>query len=49
MCLYTNNPIPNVAENPIKVYKVLYKDRKEPNVYIFACQFGRVVNSSLKF
>jgi len=38
MCLYTNNPIPNVAEKPIKVYKLLDRDIKEPDVYQCICQ-----------
>ena len=42
MCLYTNNPIPNVAEKPIKVYKLLYNSREVPNVYLFICQGGIV-------
>lgn len=45
MCLFVENPIPNVAEKPIKVYKLLLHDkiRNQPDVYRFVCQ-GGVVN-----
>ena len=45
MCLFVENPIPNVAEKPIKVYKLLLNDkiRNQPDVYRFVCQ-GGVVN-----
>ena len=43
MCLFVSNPIPNVAEKPIKVYKLLNRDLNCPNVYHFICQ-GGVVN-----
>ena len=36
MCLFTDNSIPNVAEKPIKVYKLL--NRKEPDAYQCICQ-----------
>lgn len=45
MCLFTDNPIPNVAEKPIKVYKLLnrdYTDINKPDVYRFICQDGAV-------
>ena len=44
MCLFTNNPIPNVAEKPIKVYKLLNKNKdiNWTDVYYFICQNGTV-------
>lgn len=38
MCLFIDNPIPNVAKKTIKVYKLLNRDIKEPNVYRCICQ-----------
>lgn len=42
MCLFIDNPIPNVAEKPIKVYKLLYNSRIVPDTYLFICHFGTV-------
>ena len=41
MCLLVDNPNPNVAKKPIKVYKLLIKAKKT-DTYRFICQNGRV-------